>query len=163
MEISKELADAMNDQLNFELYSGYLYLAMAAYFEDQNLNGMARWMKFQAKEEYEHAMKFWTHITDRGGRVVLKVIDGPKTEWGSVLEAWEDAYEHEKVVTQKIFKIGEIVENEGDRSAIPFLNWFYDEQVEEEEQTMKVRDLLRMVGDSMNALFMLNAQLGRRE
>jgi ferritin len=163
MEISKELQDAMNEQLNFELYSGYIYLSMAAYFEENLLDGMARWMHLQAKEEYEHAEKFWKHIADRGGKVVLAPIAGPKTEWASPLEAWEDAYNHELEVTKRINKIGEIAEKESDRAAIVFLNWFYDEQVEEEEQTLKVVDLLKRIGDSTNALFMLNAQLGRRE
>ncbi len=162
MEISKELQDAINDQINYELYSGYIYLAMASWFEKENLDGMAHWMKVQAKEEYEHAMRFWKHVVDRGAKVELKAIDAPKTEWSSPLEAWEDAYQHELKVTKRIFKIGEVAANQGDMSAIPMLNWFYNEQIEEEEQTMKVRDLLKMIGDSPNALFMLNAQLGRR-
>ncbi len=162
MQINKELEDLMNDQLNFELYSGYLYLAMAAWFEDQNLDGMASWMRVQAKEEYEHAMKFWKHVVDRGGRVILKQIDAPKSEWSSPLEAWEDAYEHEKIVTKRIFKIGDLAEKLGDKSAIPFLNWFYDEQIEEEEQTMKVRDLLKKVGDSVNGLYMIDNYLRKR-
>ncbi len=163
MEISKELQDAMNDQLNFELYSGYIYLSMAAYFEEHLLDGMAHWMRIQAKEEYEHAERFWKHIAERGGKVMLAPIAGPKTEWASPLEAWTDAYNHELEVTKRINKIGEIAEKESDRAAMVFLNWFYDEQVEEEEQTLKVVDLLKKIGDSTQALFMLNAQLGRRE
>ena len=162
MEISKELQDAINDQINHELYSGYVYLAMASWFQDQHLDGMAHWMKIQAKEEYEHAERFWKHVIDRGGRVILKAIEEPKTEWSSPLEAWQDAFDHEKGVTARIFKIGELAKNEGDKSAIPMLNWFYNEQIEEEEQTMKVRDLLKKIGDSSNALFMLDAQLGHR-
>ena len=163
MEISKELQDAINDQLNFELYSGYIYLSMASYFEENLLDGMAHWMRIQAKEEYEHAERFWKHIIERGGRVLLAPISGPKTEWASPLEAWEDAYSHELEVTKRINKIGEIAEKENDRAAMTFLNWFYDEQVEEEEQTQKVADLLKKIGDSTNALYMLDAQLGRRE
>jgi ferritin len=163
MEISEKLAGAINDQINYELYSGYIYLSMAAWFEEQNLDGMAHWMKVQAGEEYEHAMKFWDHVVDRGGRVLLKAVEAPKSEWGSPLEAWEDAYEHEKKVTARIFKIGEIAEEEGDKSARPLLQWFYDEQVEEEEQTMKVRDLLKMIGDATNALLMLDSRLGQRK
>jgi ferritin len=163
MEISKELQDAINDQLNFELYSGYIYLSMAAYFESINLNGMAHWMKIQAGEEYEHAIRFWTHISDRGGRVVLTEIKAPATEWDSPLAAWENAYEHEKIVTERIFKIGKLAEKLGDKSAIPMLNWFYDEQVEEEEQTSRIADLLKQVGDNKGALFMLDGRLGQRE
>ena len=163
MEINAELVEMMNDQLNFELYSGYIYLSMATWLEENLLDGMAKWMHIQAGEEYEHAMKFWKHITDRGGRVILKEIKAPKTEWASALEVWEDAYKHEKIVTERIFKIGELVEKLGDKSAVPFLNWFYDEQVEEEEQTMKVRDLLKKVGDHVGALYQLDAHLGKRE
>ena len=163
MEISKELQDAINDQLNFELYSGYIYLSMAAYFESLNLNGMAHWMKIQAAEEYAHAMRFWTHISDRGGRVVLTEIKAPAPEWDSPLAAWENAYEHEKIVTERIFKIGKLAEKLGDKSAIPMLNWFYDEQVEEEEQTSRIADLLKQIGDNKGALFMLDGRLGQRE
>ncbi len=163
MEISKELQDAINDQINFELYSGYIYLSMAAYFESINLSGMAHWMKIQAGEEYEHAMRFWDHVTDRGGRIILTDIKGPTTEWDSPLAAFENAYEHEKIVTERIFKIGKLAEKLGDKSAIPMLNWFYDEQVEEEEQTQRIADLLKMVGDQKGALFMLDGKLGQRE
>ncbi len=163
MKISKSLVDAINDQINYELYSGYVYLSMAAWFEEQNLDGMAQWMKTQAKEEYEHAMKFWDHVVDRGGRVILKAIEAPKTKWDSPLEVWEDAYQHEMKVTKRIFKIGKIAEKEDDKSASPLLQWFYDEQVEEEEQTMKVRDQLKVIRDSTNALLMLDSKLGKRE
>ena len=163
MKISKSLVDAINDQINYELYSGYIYLSMAAWFEEQNLDGMAQWMKTQAKEEYEHAMKFWDHVVDRGGRVILKAIEAPKTKWDSPLEVWEDAYQHEMKVTKRIFKIGKIAEKEGDKSASPLLQWFYDEQVEEEEQTMKVRDQLKIIRDSTNALLMVDSKLGKRE
>jgi ferritin len=163
MEISKKLVDAINDQINYELYSGYVYLSMAAWLEEQNLDGMAQWMKTQANEEYGHAMKFWDHVVDRGGRVILKAIEAPKTKWDSPLEVWEDAYQHEMKVTKRIFKIGKIAEKEGDKSATPLLQWFYDEQVEEEEQTTKVRDRLKMIGGSTNALLMLDSKLGKRE
>ncbi|MFW9985645.1 MAG: ferritin [Candidatus Odinarchaeota archaeon] len=163
MEISKELQDAINDQINFELYSGYIYLSMAAYFESINLSGMAHWMKIQAGEEYEHAMRFWEHVTDRGGRVILTEIKAPTTEWDSPFAAFENAYEHEKIVTERIFKIGKLAEKLGDKSAIPMLNWFYDEQVEEEEQTQRIADMLKMIGDHKSALLMLDGKLGQRE
>jgi ferritin len=162
LEISKELTEAINDQINYELYSGYIYLSMASWFEEQNLDGMAHWMKVQASEEYEHAMRFWKHVTDRGGRVVLKAIEEPKTSWSSPVEPWEDAYQHELKVTARIIKMGELAASLGDKSAEPMLAWFYDEQVEEEEQTMKVRDLLKKVGDHIGALYQLDAHLGSR-
>jgi ferritin len=162
MKISEKLSEAINDQINFELYSGYIYLSMAAYFEEENLEGMAKWMKLQAAEEYEHAMRFWNHVVDRGGRVMLTEIEGPETEWDSAFDAWNTAYEHEKIVSKRIFDIGDIAEEEGDKAAIPMLQWFYDEQVEEEEQTMRIRDLLEMIGDSTNALLRLDSQLDQR-
>ena len=163
MVIGQRLTDALNDQINFELYSGYIYLSMASWFEQQHLDGMAHWTRVQAKEEYAHAMRFWQHVVDRGGRITLAAIERPKTEWASPIEAWDDAYHHELTVTQQIFKIGAIAENDGDKSAAPLLQWFYNEQIEEEEQTKKVRDLLQLIGDSLNARFMLDAQLGKRE
>lgn len=162
MEISKELADAINDQINFELYSGYIYLSMATWFEEQNLAGMAHWMEVQALEEYAHAMRFYRHIIERGGRVTMKAIEGPKTEWSSPLEVWEDAYEHEKIVSDRINKIGDLAENLNDRAVQPMLQWFYGEQVEEEAQTMEMRDLLKMIGQSIPALLQLDARLGAR-
>ncbi|TFG09178.1 ferritin [Candidatus Thorarchaeota archaeon] len=163
MEISKELQDAINDQINFELYSGYIYLSMATWLEEQNLAGMARWMEMQAEEEYEHAMKFYKFVFDRGGRVTMKSIAGPKTEWESPLAIFEEAYGHEKEVSKRIYDIGEMAEKEGDKATESFLKWFYDEQVEEEEQTARIRDLLKMIGDSVPALMQLDARLGARE
>jgi ferritin len=162
MEIQQELVDAINDQINFELYSAYIYLSMATWFEEQNLAGMAHWMELQALEEYAHAMRFYRHIVERGGRVTMKAIDGPKTEWSSPLEVWEDAYNHEKIVSDRISKIGDMAEKLNDRAAVPMLQWFYAEQVEEEAQTMEMRDLLKMIGDSVPALLQLDGRLGAR-
>ena len=161
--VSESMVSALNKQINAEIYSGYLYLSMATWFSFGGLHGFAHWMKEQAKEEYDHAMRFWNHITERGGRVILAAIDSPQTNWETPLEAWDMAYQHELNVTQRISKIGDIAQNENDKSATPLLQWFYNEQIEEEEQTMKVRDLLTIIGDSTNALFMLDDKLGRRE
>jgi ferritin len=162
MEINQELIDAINDQLNFELYSGYIYLSMATWLEDQNLSGMAHWMEVQALEEYAHAMRFYRHLTERGARVVMKAIEAPKTEWKSPLEVFEDAYHHETVVTERIYKIGDIADKLGDRSTQAMLQWFYNEQTEEEANTMELRDMLKLIGDSIPALFQLDARLGGR-
>jgi ferritin len=162
-KISTQLNDVINDQINYELSSGYIYLSMASWFETQHLDGMAHWMKIQAKEEYDHAMRFWNHVTERGGRVLLQAIESPHTEWTAPLDAWEVAYQHELNVTHRISKIGDLAHKENDKSAIPLLQWFYKEQIEEEEQTMKVLDLLTLIRDSTNALFMLDAKLGHRE
>ncbi|MHA2603189.1 MAG: ferritin [Candidatus Thorarchaeota archaeon SMTZ1-83] len=162
MEISKELEEMMNDQLNFEIYSAYIYLGMAAYFEDLNLGGMAHWMELQFFEEFNHAMRFYRHIFERGGRVDLREIKKPQKDYASIIDAWETAYEHEKLVTSRIYKIGELAEKEGDRAALTMLNWFYTEQVEEEEKTMTIRDKLKFIGDNIPGLYHLDQELGAR-
>jgi len=162
MEISQELVDAINDQINFELYSAFIYLSMGTWLEEQNLSGMAHWMEVQYQEEFAHAMRFYRHLTERGARVELKAIEAPKTEWASAHEVFADAYHHETIVTERIYKIGDIADKLGDRSTQSMLNWFYDEQTEEEAQTMELRDMLKMIGDSIPALFQLDAKLGAR-
>ncbi len=162
MEISQELIDAINDQINFELYSGYVYLSMATWFEEMNLSGMAHWMEVQADEEYNHAIRFYRHIIERGGRVVMKGIQAPKTEWVSALEVFEDAYKHELMVTERIYKIGAIADKLGDRSTQSMLQWFYNEQTEEEKNTMEIRDMLKMIKDSIPALLQLDGKLSAR-
>jgi len=162
MEISQELIDAINDQINFELYSGYIYLSMATWFEEKNLPGMAHWMEVQADEEYSHAIRFYRHIVERGGRVTMKGIDAPKTEWASPLEVFQDAYNHELTVTERIYKIGAIADKLGDRSTQSMLQWFYNEQTEEEKNTMEIRDMLKMIKDSIPALLQVDAKLGAR-
>ena len=127
MEISNELASIINDQNQYELYSGYIYLSIAAWFERNNLDGMTHWMKIQAKEEFVHAMRFLKHIVDRGGKIVLESIEKPKTERGSPLEAWKDVYQHEMKVTKSIFKIGESADKEGNKSVTPLFHRFYNE------------------------------------
>ncbi|NWF95562.1 MAG: ferritin [Candidatus Thorarchaeota archaeon] len=163
LEISKELVDAINDQINFELYSGYIYLSMATWFESRNLRGMAHWMEVQADEEYNHAIRFHRHVTERGGRTLLKEIRTPRTEWGSPLEVFEDALNHERTVTERIYKIGEIAERLGDRATQSFLRWFYNEQVEEEKNATENRDLIKMAKDSIPALLHIDARLGGRK
>jgi len=162
MEISQELVDTINDQLNFELYSAFLYLSMGTWLEEQNLSGMAAWMEIQYQEEFAHAMRFYRHLTERGARVTLKQIDAPKTEWTSAHEVFAEAYHHETIVTERIYKIGDIADKLGDRSTQSMLTWFYNEQTEEEAKTMELRDKLKLIGSSIPALLQLDAQLGAR-
>jgi len=162
MEISQELVDAINDQLNFELYSAFLYLSMGTWLEEQNLGGMAKWMEIQYQEEFAHAMRFYRHLTERGARVTMKQIDAPKTEWASAHDVFADAYHHEAIVTERIYKIGDIADRLGDRSTQSMLTWFYNEQTEEEAKTMEIRDKLKLIGDSIPALLQLDAELGAR-
>ena len=162
MEINQELVDAINDQLNFELYSAFIYLSMGTWLEEQNLSGMAHWMEIQYQEEFAHAMRFYRHLTERGARVVLKQIDSPATEWKSAHDVFAVAYHHETIVTERIYKIGDIADRLGDRSTQSMLTWFYNEQTEEEAKTMELRDKLKLIGDSIPALLQLDTQLGAR-
>jgi ferritin len=160
--LNNTIQDAFNKQLNAELFSSYLYLSMSAYFESQNLKGMAHWMRIQGQEELQHAMKFFGFINERGGRVLLTQVDGPKTEWSSPLDAFEDTYEHECKVTGLINGLVDLSLSEKDHAANTFLQWFVTEQVEEEASAQEIRDKLKLVGDSPAVLFMLDQELGQR-
>ena len=160
--LSSKLQDALNKQINAELYSSYLYLSMAAYFESQDLKGMAHWMVIQSGEEKAHAMRIYDFINDRSGRVVLPQIDAPKTEWKSPLEAFEDAYKHEIKITAMINDLMTLVAVEKDGAGHDFLEWFCREQVEEEANAQLIVAQLKMVGDSGVGLYMIDQQLGQR-
>ncbi|MGB9595319.1 MAG: ferritin [Candidatus Poribacteria bacterium] len=160
--ISKKLQDAFNEQIQAEMGSAYLYLSMAAYFHDINMEGMAHWMEVQAKEEQTHAEKFFKHIVDRGGRVELLAIDKPKFEWASPLDAFSDTLKHEKYITGRINNLVKMASEENDYAAGTFLQWFVTEQVEEESNASKIVAMLEKIKDSANGLFMLDHRLGER-
>lgn len=160
--INKKVEQIINEQIKHELESYYVYLSMSAYFEDQDLAGMAHWMRAQAHEEMIHAMKFFDHINDRGGRVVLQDLKQIKTEWSSPLEAWEDAYEHEQFISNKINGIMTVVREEKDYSAEPLIDWFVKEQIEEEATSSKIVAEMRRIDNSKGGLFMIDRELGNR-
>ena len=160
--LSSKLQDAFNKQINAELYSSYLYLAMAAYFESKDLKGMANWMVIQSAEEKAHAMRFYDFINDRGGRVLLAQIDAPKSEWKSPLEAFEEAYKHEIKITGMINDLMTLVAVEKDGAGHDFLEWFCREQVEEEANAQLIVAQLKLVGDNGVGLYMIDQQLGQR-
>ena len=160
--IGAKMRDAMNEQIKHELESYYIYLSMAAFFHAQNLDGMAHWMRSQAHEEMVHAMKFFDHLYDRGDAVTLKDLKQLKTAWNSPLEAFEDAYEHEQFVTDKIHSLMKTARDESDYAAETLLSWFVAEQIEEEASTLKVVEQLKMIGDSKNALMMIDRELAGR-
>lgn len=161
--ISKKIEKALNDQINEELKSEYLYLSIAAYFESENLKGFSQWMKAQATEEREHAMKLYSYIFDRGGRVKLQKMDAPKTIWTSVLSAFEDSLKHEKYITKKIHDLVSLSETEKDIATSSFLKWFIDEQVEEEASVDEIVQKLKMIKGAPGGLFMLDNALGTRK
>ena len=160
--INKSMQDAMNDQINKELYSSYLYLSMAAYLEDRNLSGFAHWMRVQETEEREHAMKFYDFIVERGGRVMLKAIEAPKTEWKSTLVLAEEVAAHEAMITASIHALYELALKEKDYSAQIMLQWFITEQVEEERNAAEIVSNLKLIEDRGTAVLMLDHRLAKR-
>jgi ferritin len=160
--LGKEIQDAMNEQMKNEFYAAYQYLSMAAYCESENLPGFAHWMRTQAQEETQHAMKFYDFILDRNGRVVLQAVEEPVVEFGSPLEVFERALEQEQRVTAMINDLYGLAVRENDYASQTFLQWFVTEQVEEEKNAGDVVETLKMIGDRSEALFLLDRELGRR-
>jgi len=161
--LGKKLEDAINEQINKEFYSSYLYLSMSAYCEAESLPGFADWMWAQAQEEVGHAMHFFDYVNARGGRVVLKAIEMPPPIWKSPLEMFEQVLEHERKVTGMINRLYELALTEKDYATQMELQWFVTEQVEEEESAGQVVDQLKRVGEQPVGLLMLDRQLGERE
>jgi len=159
---SKAVHDKMNDQIQAEMYSAYLYLSMAAQFETQNLPGFANWMRKQAKEELEHGLKFFDFVNERGGAVMLKAIEQPPTSFGSPTDVFKAVLTHEQLVTSLIEGVYEVAVQEKDYASQIFLNWFVSEQVEEEKHATGILETLKMAGDKGNALIMLDRALGQR-
>ena len=160
--LSEKLEKKFNEQINAEVFSAYLYQSMASYFEAISLEGFANWMDVQAQEELTHARKFYDFINERGGRVVLASIEAPKIDWDSPLNAFEDAYKHEQKITGMINDLVDMAGEEKDHASSSFLQWFVDEQVEEESSVDEIVQKLKIVGDSGNGLFMINNALGQR-
>ncbi len=160
--LKDKILKALNTQLNAELYSAYLYLSMSAFFESINLKGFANWMKVQAQEEYMHTMKFYDHILERGSKVQLMPIDGPQTEWDSSLAVFEHVYKHEQKVTGLINGLVDLALSEKDHATSNFLQWFVNEQVEEEASADAVLQKIKLAGNSPGGLFMIDKDLGQR-
>jgi ferritin len=161
--LNAKVQDAFNQQINAELFSEYLYLSMAAHFEAESLKGMANWMRIQAGEEHTHAMKFYHFILDRGGKVVLAQIEAPKTVWNSPLEAFQDAYKHELKISGLINGLANLAIDEKDHAAHQFLEWFVNEQVEEEAAAQLIVDQLKLVGENGVAIYMIDQELSQRQ
>ncbi|ODN30692.1 ferritin [Fervidobacterium thailandense] len=160
--IPEKVLKVLNEQVGKELYSAYLYLSMATYFDAEDLQGFAHWMKVQAKEELGHAMKIYEYIYERGGRVELPALEKPRCQWDSPLEAFKQALEHERFITSSIHNILELARAENDHPTANFIQWFVKEQVEEEAQVEFIVRKLQKLGDSPVALYMLDKDLGNR-
>ncbi len=158
--LSKKMAKALNDQVNAEMYSSYMYLSMSAYFDSVDLEGCAQWMRGQVQEELMHAMKIYDYIIERGGDVVLGTIDAPSKKWKSAVDVFEATLKHEQLVTSLINKLMDLAVKEKDHAAQVFLQWFIAEQVEEEATAGGILNKVKLAGKS--GLFMLDNELGQR-
>jgi ferritin len=163
MELSDRMRSALNDQINLELASAYVYLSMSAYCLDIGMKGFAGWMLKQSEEEVGHAMRIFHYLDERSARIQLKPVEGPQVEWKSPLEVFRDSLAHEQKVTASIHRIVDMAIDERDHATARFLDWFVDEQVEEESSVGDVIDKLELVGDQKQALYLLDRELGARE
>lgn len=159
---SEKLLNALNDQYNLEILSGYYYMGMAAYCSDKSMNGFAHFMIEQAKEEYQHSMKFYDFIYDMDGRVMTQAMPEPKNEYVSFLEVFEGALSHEKLVTQKINELLDMATEERSYATIQFLQWFVEEQREEENSMKDIIFKLEGIKDNFQGLYLLDKELGTR-
>ncbi len=160
--LKEKMEQSLNNQVNAELYSSYLYLSMSAYFSEINLNGCAHWMRLQAQEELSHAMKLYDYINERGGRPVLDAIEAPPGAWNSPVDVFENVLSHEQKVTALINDLVDLAIEQKDHATNNFLQWFVSEQVEEEASANEVLQKVKMTGNQGSGLFMLDQELGKR-
>jgi ferritin len=160
--LKEPIEAALNDQINAEFQAEYLYLSMAAYFEEEGLPGFAAWMRAQADEERSHALRIYDYVVERDGRVKLDAIDAPAAEWESPQAAFKAAYDHEVKVTGMIDDLVALARAENDNATENMLQWFVAEQVEEEATAQDILDKLRHVGDDGPGLLMVDQELGQR-
>ncbi|MFH1102064.1 MAG: ferritin [Methanobacteriota archaeon] len=163
MILKQKLEKAINKQINAELWSAYLYISMSAYFESINLSGFAHWMRVQAKEELKHAMKLYDHVIERLGRVTVTAIAAPQTTWKSPLHAFEETFKHEQKVTALIDDLVNLAIAEKDHATQVMLQWFVNEQVEEESSADQILQKLKLIDKNTGGLFMLNHELEQRK
>ncbi len=160
--ISKKMEAALNDQINKEIYSAYLYLAMSADSADKGLPGFSKWFKLQYHEELAHAEKFYDYILEQSGQVKLEAIAKPQASWKDASDMFAATLEHEKFVTASIYGLVDLAIAERDHATNAFLTWFVNEQVEEEAHAQDIVTKLSMIGDSKGSLFYLDGKLGKR-
>ena len=160
--LNKKMEQAFNAQINAEMYSAYLYLSMAAYFENKNLPGFANWMRIQFQEEWAHAMKFFNYVIERGGKVELEQIDKPHNEWKDAVDVMEETLKHEHHVTSLINQLMSLSHEEKDYASISMLQWFVDEQVEEEATASALLENLKLIEGKGPGMFMLDKELAQR-
>ncbi|PKP05968.1 MAG: ferritin [Bacteroidetes bacterium HGW-Bacteroidetes-5] len=162
MRFNKNVQEVLNKQVNAEFWSAYLYLSMSSYLAQKGLTGFANWMRVQFQEETSHALKLFDYIIARGGEVKLEPIAEVETDWSSIKDIFESTYKHECKVTDMIHNCYEVALKERDHAAANMLQWFIDEQAEEEENALAIIDQLKFVGDNGPALYMLDKELATR-
>lgn len=160
--LNKKIEEAINSQINAEIYSSYLYYSMSAYFDSVSLSGFSHWMRAQALEEMTHAHKLFGYVNDRGGRVVLTAIESPQSDWDSPASVAADVYKHEVYVSRLINKLMDLALSLSDHATANFLQWFVAEQVEEEASADEVVQKLKLVDNREGGLFMLDQEMGKR-
>ncbi|MEW6519932.1 MAG: ferritin [Thermodesulfobacteriota bacterium] len=160
--LSKNIEKALNEQVNWELYSSYFYLSMSSYFESISLAGCANWMRVQAQEELFHAIKIYDYINERGGRAILAGIAQPPSEWKTPLHVFEEVLTHEQKVTALINGLVNLALDERDHATNNFLQWFVSEQVEEEASASSVLEKFKLIGKDKSGLFAIDLELAKR-
>lgn len=160
--VSEKMIKELNLHMNKEFFSSYLYLSMSAFLEKMNYDGMAAWMKMQSGEEYGHAMKFFEYLSKINGNIVLEKIDKPDFVWNSPFEVFEETLKHEKFITKSIYDLADLASAEKDHATMSFLNYFINEQLEEEDTAAKILEKFKLVGDNKGGLYMLDRELGAR-
>lgn len=160
--LSKDLINEINEQIKYEFFSSHLYLAMAAYSAENDLPGFENWFLVQAEEERFHAMKFYNFLNEKGERVIIKGFETPENHYNSLKEVFEKSLEHEKFVTSRIYKLMDIAQGEREYSTISMLNWFIDEQVEEESSFGYILAQLKRMGENSDGIYRLDQELSQR-
>lgn len=160
--LGDKVQNALNGHVGAEFYSAHLYLAMSAYFESIDLPGAANWMRVQYQEELTHALKIFDYVIERDGRATVKTIDAPPAEWKSALDVFEAAYKHEQQVSARVGELTELARSEKDHATEVFLQWFVNEQVEEEASVKAIVQQFRMIGESKDGIFLIDRELGTR-
>ncbi len=161
--ISEQINEILNEQINKEFYSGYLYLSMSANMKELGLNGFASWLRHQAGEEVEHGLRIYDHLIDRDSFVKLKQIRIPEFQFNGILSVFNTIYEHEKCITASVMTVAKLAEDECDRTTLNFVDWFIEEQIEEEEAVKTIIKRLELFGDDKVALFLMDRELAQRE
>ncbi len=160
--LNQKMEAAFNEQINREMFSAYLYMSMSAYADRQGLKGISKWFMVQYHEEMVHAMKMFEYIADQGGTILLNALAKPDSEFGSALNLFEKALEHEKFITKSIYDLAELAMSEKDYASKTFIDWYITEQIEEEKNNTEIIQILKMIGDNTGALYLYDKELGAR-